>query len=474
MNNSIKQIENFKSFKNELEQIEKINSWNKLQIELKGFEKLPIKISKIEKDFNLEITARIENHEAIKRFLFCAENKQYETIKIDHFSTSTNISIDSPASVSSIYKINTFQTVGFNSNGIFRTYYPVKLDTIKTFYSEFETITYQTETHNYGHDCLRICLNKIEYDIIQIKTKTKGFYIIENHSEMTFENYLNVCFSIKQAIGFISNFFPGDEEYIFDNLGRVYFSNFIRPTLKGLYKPISTNPYRIIEDKNNARSFLNEMTRISSNELSNLIFKIHTNSDFSTAILVILEASASKSLLLIPSSFAVIIELLSKTINVNENKKEYPIDDNLLKEKIIKSLHKVIDDNCNKLSDKSILKLKRRLNDINKPINNKHLTNNEKLTKPFEQLGIKLSINDVIIIEHRNDLLHGNILLKKDEFQSDENINLYMCYVSSKLYTLISKLILKSIGYNGYIFNNSKIYEKELKISTDENYFEKI
>jgi hypothetical protein len=216
------------------------------------------------------------------------------------------------------------------------------------------------------------------------------------------------------------------------------------------------------------------LTRISLNELSNLISKIHTSSDFSTAILVILEASASKSLLLIPSSFAVIIELLSKAIDTNEIGIEIPIGDRFLKDKILKELHEVIDDNETFLSDESILKLKRRLNEINKPVNKQHLTNNEKLTRPFEQLGIRLSLNDITIIEHRNDLLHGNILLKKEDYQTNESINLYMSYVSTKLYALISKLILKSIGYNGYIYNSSKHYEKDLNISTEDEYFEKI
>ena len=80
----------------------------------------------------------------------------------------------------------------------------------------------------------------------------------------------------------------------------------------------------------------------------------------------------------------------------------------------------MIDDNCENLNDQIILKLKRRLNEINKPTNKEHLTNNEKLTRPFEQLGIKLSLHDIAIIEHRNDLLHGNILLTTDEVKDEE------------------------------------------------------
>ena len=120
------------------------------------------------------------------------------------------------------------------------------------------------------------------------------------------------------------------------------------------------------------------------------------------------------------------------------------------------------------------MKLKRRLNEINKPVNKEHLTNNEKLTRPFEQLNINLSLHDISIIEHRNDLLHGNILLDGGETDDIEKTNLYMSYVSAKLYTLISKLVLKSVGYDGYVYNQAKYLEKYMSVKTNEDYFERV
>ena len=102
------------------------------------------------------------------------------------------------------------------------------------------------------------------------------------------------------------------------------------------------------------------------------------------------------------------------------------------------------------------------------------MTNNEKLTRPFEQLKINLTLHDISIIEHRNDLFHGNILLKTNEFKDEESTNLYMAYVSAKLFTLISKLILKSIGYRGYIYNQAKYLESKLGLNTNEEHFDRI
>jgi hypothetical protein len=45
-----------------------------------------------------------------------------------------------------------------------------------------------------------------------------------------------------------------------------------------------------------------------------------------------------------------------------------------------------------------------------------------------------------------------------------------MLYASAKLYTLISKLILKNSGYSGYVINYGKLYNK----TSNEEYFEEI
>ncbi|WP_435522946.1 hypothetical protein [Chryseobacterium indoltheticum] len=120
--------------------------------------------------------------------------------------------------------------------------------------------------------------------------------------------------SIQQGIGFINCLMIGDEKFVFDDCGGFYYTNNIRPTIKGMYRPIITNPYSRLEIDRETVDILynkNELTRVSLENLSNLVYKIHTEPEFSVAILVILEASSIRSLLIIPSSFAVIVEQLS-------------------------------------------------------------------------------------------------------------------------------------------------------------------
>ncbi len=475
MKKSTTQIENNKIFERELELLSQLQALRDKNVCIVDHNDIVAKLSRSEKAFNLNINAisKDENHD--ENFSFKIDNVVYKTKKIGNTSANTKFELSKSAKFSSNLELSSFFSKSFKNDSSFKAFYPVGLKNIRTFRDEFETITYQNNGIEYFYDCLRIKLEGINYDITQIKTELHGYYIFECKSEQTLKEFSEATFAIRQAIGFINRLLVGDEEFIFDKVGNLYYSNYIRPTLKGLYRPIITNPYSNLDVPKSTASILQgTLKRVSLESLSNLANKIHSDIEFSTAILIILESTSVRSLLLIPSSFAVIIEMLSKNLCIQELGLEKPIRDKELKRKIIKELHQVIDNNNTELSINSNLKLKRRLNAINNPINREHLTNDEKLTRPFEQLGIRLHIRDIEIIEHRNDLLHGNVLLKKDANQNIDSVNLYLNYVSAKLFTLISKLILKCIGYSGYVYNQSKHMEKHLNIETDEEYFENI
>ncbi len=475
--NSTRRIENKKNFESELQFIENICSLDKHKVNLIDNEKSAAYLSRENKTFNFEIEAIFEQEDD-DELLFAFDNIILKSKKFGNTSNSTNFEIDKSINLKTVIELKEFHSNDFNTESIYRAYFKVDINDIKTFHGEFETVTHQRDGIEYFYDCLRIKIKGKEYDVTQLKRKDGGYYIFECFQKQNYEEFSDACFSIQQAIGFINKLMVGGEKFIFDNLDGLYYTNNIRPTIKGMYGPVIANPYSRLEIGRKTADILynkHELTRISLEELSALAHKIHTEPEFSVAILVILEATSIRSLLIIPSSFAVIIEQLSKHFRTEESGSEKPITDKDLQQKIVKELHLVIDNNSNGLSNDNILKLKRRLNEINKPINKEHLTNNEKLTRPFEQLGITLSLHDITIIEHRNDLLHGSILIQTDNIDNDESkTNLYLAYVSAKLFTLISKLILKSVGYNGYVYNQAKFLERYMSITTNEDYFEKI
>lgn len=476
MNASTQTIINDKDFETELRFIEQLNSFKKIEVDIIENNSIKANLSKQAGTFNLEINTRIKEYVEDKINLsFIIDKTIYQTKKLGSTSSSTELKTDESVNFKSTIELNNFHSKEFNEESLYKAFFVVDLKEIKTFHTQFETVTHKRKGCEYFYDCLRINLNGKEYDVTQLKDQSKGFYIFECLEKESYDVFADVCFSIQQAIGFISKLMVGGEKFVFDDKGGFLYSNYIRPSIKGMYSPITTNPYSYLDiNRDIADKFHKKLTRFSLDNLSKLVYKIHNEPEFSVAILVILEATSIRSLLIIPSSFAGIIELLTKHLSVQEFGLDKPIKDTKLNDKIIEELHNVIDKNNETLTNENIIKLKRRLNEINKPVNKKHLTNNEKLTRPFEQLGINLTLHDIKIIEHRNDLFHGNILLKSKKNENGEKVNAYMEYVSAKLFTLISKLILKSIEYNGYIYNQAKCIEKHLNIETDEEYFEQI
>lgn len=473
MNTSTQLIENKKDFDVELEYINQLCIINKARIEIINHENISASLTKDKETFIVEVDARLsEDNKDDERFQFKIYDQIYETVKHGNIQRDANFVRGKSAKFKTTIEINSFCSTDFCQKGIFKAFFPLEVKEIKGFHTQFETVNHSRNDTQYPYDCLRIDVNDVQYDVTQLKYNNIGYYVIECLQPQYYEQFSDVCFAIQQAIGFISRLMIGGEKFTFDETGKLCYTNYIRPKIKGMYNPITTNPYSYPDiDRDVSDDFYNRLTRLSLKNLSCLVKKIYNEPEFSAAILVILDATSVRSLLIVPSSFAGIIELLSKHLSQPETGLEKPIPDINLQKIIIQDLFKVVDNYSELLTDASILKLKRRLNDLNKPMNKQHLTNNEILTRPFEQLGIPLTLHDVAIIEHRNDLLHGNILLKNEQ-EDQVDTNLYMTYVSAKLFTLISKLILKSIGYKGYVYNQAKHLEKYLKIDTGEDFFE--
>ena len=89
----------------------------------------------------------------------------------------------------------------------------------------------------YYYDCLRIKIDDKTYDITQLKDEVNGYFVFECFEEQSLNDFLETCFSIRQAIGFITKLMVGGEEFVFDKHRKLYYSNYTRPTLRGMYNP---------------------------------------------------------------------------------------------------------------------------------------------------------------------------------------------------------------------------------------------
>lgn len=330
----------------------------------------------------------------------------------------------------------------------------------------------ETEIHTLGR--LVVIVNDKEFTIYEKSRKGKHYFIIDSKDKIDFEKFSDICYSIMVGFGFLSANFIQNEAYYFksDNADFDTITDFsyskLRPSIDshGTCNPIYSNPYGYTRDEAVINSVGKELDIFDSKLFSDLCSKIYQEEDYTILILLILEANVS-SLILRPAGYAVALEKITNII-VEENKGLKPIPDKELSKKFTQELLNVLEkqkDNINNVGNKdSIIILKKNIEKINNP------TNRDKLLKPFEILKINLNKEDEEAIDNRNDFLHGR------KIQTNENSEDYIKIfeISLRLNNLLNKLILKHIGFSGYIINHLKHNEKSFEAEITTDLFEKI
>ncbi|WP_413534078.1 hypothetical protein [Empedobacter brevis] len=330
----------------------------------------------------------------------------------------------------------------------------------------------ESEIHSFGRVVIKI--EDEEFTIYEKSKKGKYYFIIDSKNKIEFEKFADICYSIMVGFGFLSANLIQNEAYYFksDNAEFDTITDFsysqLRPSIdsQGTCNPIYSNPYGYTKDKTIINIVGKQLNVFDDKLFSDLCAKIYKQEDYTILILLILEANAS-SLILRPAGYAVALEKITNII-VEENKGLKPIPDKGLSKKFRQSLLDVLehynDDINNVGNEDSVTILRKNIDKINNP------TNRDKLLKPFEILKINISKEDEEAIDNRNKFLHGR------KIQTDENTEDYIKIfeITLRLNNLLNKLILKHIGFSGYVINHLKHNEKSFKSPITSDLFEKI
>jgi hypothetical protein len=337
-----------------------------------------------------------------------------------------------------------------------------------------KTSMYRDESGIYSFGRVVINIEGEKFTIYEKLKNGKYYFIIDSKNKIEFEKFADICYSFMVSFGFLSANFIQNEAYYFksDNADFDTITDFsylqLRPSIDshGTCNPIYCNPYGYTRDKATINKVGEKLDVFDDKIFSDLCTKIHKQEDFAILILLILETNVS-SLILRPAGYAVALEKITNII-VDENKGLKPIPNKELSKKFIKELSAVLEqykDDINKVGNEdSVTILGKNIFNINSP------TNRDKLLKPFEILKISISKEDEEAIDNRNNFLHGR------KIQTNENIEDYVKIfeITLRLNNLLNKLILKYIGYSGYIINHLKHNEKSFKYPIAGDLFEKI
>jgi len=307
--------------------------------------------------------------------------------------------------------------------------------------------------------------------------KKEHFLSIESSIAQSFESFSDKAHSIKNSLGYICGYLAGDNGYYFayshgemKNPIHFCFAE-LRNSIVSYYTPVYTNPYGYIRNGKLAEKYHQRklLRHLNSREFSNLCEKTYSNRDFESCLVLIMESSAA-SLLFMPGGLAIALEALSDVILDNKKAKLAPIKDKPVSDKIRKECKDVINNYSTVIESKDLKVLLSRIEQLNQ------VTNKARLRAPFDILKISLLEEDLRVLETRNDFLHGRFpdLTSAGPDRSLDRINSDVYYSSLRLYTLISLLILKWIGYDNYVVNYPQIQSKFCKIKLNEKPYRKV
>jgi hypothetical protein len=295
---------------------------------------------------------------------------------------------------------------------------------------------------------------------------------------MTFDSFSDYSFSALLCLGYITGAFVKDEGYYFGystvekegQFTQMKYAEF-RDSIYSIYKPIYSNAHGYIRNRQAAEKEQSTLRKLSQKEFSKLCQWAFEASELASLLILIIESS-KPSLLVMPSGFSVALEGLTDLVVQKNEDKLVPVKDKKLASKLRTELKKTVDTFGSQINGDSINVLKNRIDQINQP------TNRSKLIKPFELLNFTLTKEDEEAIEHRNDFLHGRITLSdKTKKFNGEDIKIAdsrIYYISMRLYTLLSVLILKSIGFTGKIINHPKVQENVARKKVNEDHFRQV
>lgn len=454
-----------KNFALELETIEHFENFKKQKVTIQNCEGEAF-ITKSKRDFQLSFDG-VFKYQSDKKINVNIEGEEFVFKSID-FKEPINDAFSGMAGQHT-FDIDSVYKGSFDKEALFRMFFFDNSKQNNIFHYKLETAK-NDGVNTWAFECVRLFVNSNSYDITQYKNKDKSYFVIENLEPTSFKEFNKDSYAIQKGIGFLIGYMPAGQNYIFSGENFMY-QRLARKSLKSIFHPVTSNPYsRLHKEKNIADSYYGKLKVIPIEVISNFITQLRNNEDYAVAVIFLMEVTHLKSVVSMPGVFSVILESLANIIITKQNTIEKLIANETLFNKIKSDLNAVLDNYANVIDENAEIKFRRKINGLSNSINHKRLTNAEKLRQPFDQLEIKLSSEDEAAIDFRNDLLHGNILMNNETTRTSKEIDNKMLYASAKLYTLISKLILKNSGYNGNVINHAKFFNKD----ANEDYFEEI
>lgn len=359
-----------------------------------------------------------------------------------------------------------FQSMNFNDEKESFHHYYSKIDNV--FLISFLKANQIELSINIDGFNFKISTCEICYDIKHV------FLCVECDAKISFKNFKHYVNNIiVSAAFFTGNFFKFEELYFqsefanFSDLTDVFYRN---SNMKYSFPyPITKIPSEWNSKFKNNFTLTKEVENNWSSFIDEKKFKLFVNLLISKpriyfSIRIIFDFYKSPSISRVSLMF-VVLETLCEELNIKNTRVEKQLKQEIGIETLNRLKDKISDEDFNVLTD------------IVENIDNKLTNNAVHFEQTLKSLGMNCSNEERNILNKRNDFFHGRIIPNSHQIESEEefiNLERKYNYYSLRLYVLISKILLKKIGFDGYLINYPKIFEDDNEMNLKESYFIKL
>ncbi|OYU83668.1 MAG: hypothetical protein CFE24_10085 [Flavobacterium sp. BFFFF2] len=306
----------------------------------------------------------------------------------------------------------------------------------------------------YGCGILELEIDNININLFPYNDKITGrnYFIIETINNGEFINFKNIIDEIILAITYLTGTFLGNS-VIFLGSKNNSFDEVKLLGIKSFFDDLK-NSFAVIPDLHYHREIIGNLNDFAeSKHLEKLIDKIQTNLIYKRTILLICQAHSEPNYVK-ATLYSVALETITNLISELLETKNKPITDKATATKIRTELKKVLIEYKGTITIEAYKKIEGDLERINS------MTNKQKLLLPFEFYNYTLEKKDIEAIEGRNNFLHGRIPENSDKH--------HLSIIVGRLLFCVNFLVLKYIGFSGYIFYPAVMYQINNKLETDD------
>jgi hypothetical protein len=317
---------------------------------------------------------------------------------------------------------------------------------------------------------VKVFIHEKEYHFFILRNSERTFLVIDSTHKTEFEDFKKVVSNITTAFGFLFGDLFMDEGYFvsssdskFSVIDHIFFSTYRDSILSG-YAIYTTNPYSVYNVTGQTREeidaqieeikkWYSKLLEFDDTLFSKLCETFYDKEPFSRAAIIVLQGN-QLALEIKGSAYSIALEAVTEQILKDKAIKfPKPIEDSGVFDTLRKELLKIVAAALPK-SDKTLVDANNiftnRINDLNRP------SNADKLRKPFELLGYTLSKYEQDVIKHRNLFQHGKLPSNPDSEDGVFKDVYYSCMILHRLFYI---LVLKFIGFEGYIINYPQLHK---------------